>query len=272
MSDEILLLRDLIQERTGLFFPDHRGIESMASRLKPRLEKSGCVSFAEYHGFLVKNENAGEWIDVITDLSKPVSSFYRHRGRVRVLVDTVLPRLVAGRDNNKLKIWSAGCAGGEEPVAIAIALSEAGWFDRIAIEIYASDASQTAIEAARQGFYPEAPLGALSSELRSKYFLPIEGGWQVKPGLRKRITFNLANLVNETEIASLAAADVIFCRNVFIYFSEEAVLRTLDLFAKYMAAGGYLVTDEGDHFTSLVTKTGNFEKQVIDRISVWRKK
>lgn len=272
MPDELLLLRDLIQERTGLFFPDHRGIESMADRLRSRVEKSGCRSFAEYHRFLVKNENAGEWIDIITDLSRPVSSLFRHRFRTQILVNTVLPRLFSGKDINKLKIWSAGCAAGEEPVAIAIALSEAGWFDRVRIEVCASDASHTALGSARRGVYTDGRTGYLSAELKAKYFIPVDHGLQVRPELHKRITFKLANLVNETEIAALAASDVIFCRNVFIYFSEEAVFRTLDLFAKYMPAGGYLFTDEGDYFTSLVTKVGAFEQQMIDNVSIWKKR
>ena len=277
-TDELLLIRDLIRERTGLFFREPEGIECVEARLSDRLEKTGCGSFSQYRQLLSGREDEAdaEWLQVIAALSKPVSGFYRHSRRVRLLTEMVLPRLIAKRlaakgDTQTLKIWSAGCATGEEPLMIAIALSEAGWFDRMEIDIYASDASFTALEQAGRGIYEDSKVRHLSPELREKYFSPFNDEWQIQPELHGRVRWSLANLMNESEIAALASSHVIFCRNVFIYFSDPAISQTLRLFGKHMPAGGFLITDDGDHFVSLISQTGVFERQETARESVWMK-
>ena len=111
------------------------------------------------------------------------------------------------------------------------ALSEAGWFEpgraaRTPIEIYASDASRQAIERAQRGLYRERAFRSLSPALRAKYFVPDRGQWRVSADLQRRIRWTTANLLSEADIRMLAAVPVIFCRNVFIYFSQDAILGT----------------------------------------------
>ena len=273
MIDQLFLLRDLIQERTGLFFRDYQGLELIATRLKPRLEKSGCGSLTEYYRLLSEGgkSTANEWLQVIAELSKPVSSFLRHTKPTQLLVNTIIPQWLSYGDKKRLQIWSAGCATGEEPLMIAMALSEAGWMDRIEVEIFGSDASFVAIEKARRGIYSENKLRGLSPDLRSKYFTPLDEGGQVKPELHKRIRWSVTNLIIESEIAGFATSHIIFCRNVFIYFSESAIYQTLRLFGKQMPRGGYLLTDEGDYFTSLMSHISIFERQQINGLSIWMK-
>jgi chemotaxis protein methyltransferase CheR len=272
MPDEFISLRDLIHERTGLFFANGFGATTLEKLLRPLMEKAGCASATAYYGFLESEPGAGEWLNVIAALSKPVSSFLRAAPQIRTLIDTVIPQLVKTGGNMPLRIWSAGCATGEEPLAIAMALSEAGWFDRAGIEIQASDVNITAIEKARAGFYSEFRLRYLAPELRGKYFVPAGDRWLVCPELHERINWSVANLMDEEEIAELAASPVIFCRNVFIYFSDSTIRQALNLLGKYMPRGGCLFTDGGDHFTSLVDKIGVFEKEKIDGVSIWRRR
>ncbi len=272
--DQLLLLRNLIQERTGLFFRDHQGLEVIANRLTPRLEKSGCRSFSEYYRLLSREgvAAADEWLRVVAELSKSKTSFLRHRKLAQLLVDTVIPQWLSNSGTERLKIWSAGCSTGEEPLTIAMALSEAGWLDRIQIELCASDASFVAIEKAQRGVYSESRVSHLSPELQFKYFVPANEGWQVKPELHKRIRWSVTNLMIESEIAELAASHIIFCRNVFIYFSAPTICQTLRLFGKQMPAGGYLFTDDGDYFISLMSQVDFFERQRIDGASIWMKR
>lgn len=271
-KDDILLLRDLIQQRTGLFFRDYQGLDVLSSRLAPRLEENGCRSFSEYYCLLNHNGAAAadEWLRVVAELTKSKTSFLRHAKQVRSLVDTVIPRLL-NSGTEELKIWSAACSTGEEPLTIAMALSEAGWLDRIRIELYASDANFAVIEEARRGVYSESKVSYLPPELRSKYFVPVNEGWQVKPELHKRIRWSVTNLMVESEIAELAASHIIFCLNVFIYFTAPTIERTLNLFGKRMPAGGYLFTDDGDYFASLMSKVDFFERQNISGTSIWMK-
>jgi chemotaxis protein methyltransferase CheR len=272
--DQLLLLRDLIQERTGLFFRDHQGLEVIADRLAPRLEKSGCRLFSEYYHLLNGwgAAAADEWLCVAAELSKSKTSFLRHTKLAQSLVNTVIPQWLSNSGTERLKIWSAGCSTGEEPLTIAMALSEAGWLDRIQIELYASDASFVVIEKARRGVYSESRTSYLSPELRFKYFVPVNGGWQVKPELHKRIRWSVTNLMMESEIAELAVSHIIFCCNVFIYFSAPTIRQTLCLLGKQMPAGGYLFTDDGDYFTSLMSQVDLFERQNISNASIWMKR
>lgn len=159
-----------------------------------------------------------------------------------------------------MRIWSAGCATGEEPLTVGMALAEAGWFESAPIEIHASDASFVAIEKARRGIYSEDRTRYLPPELRSKYFTLEPAGWQIRAELHKRIQWSVVNLMAEGEVGELAASHIILCHNVFIYFSVKAIRQTLSLFAKRITARGHLISDEGDFFTELVSDTGLFEQ------------
>ena len=272
--DQLPLLRDLIQERTGLFFRDYQGLEVIADRLAPRLEKRGCRSFSEYYRLLNQDEVAAadEWLRVVAELSNSKTFFLRNAKLVQSLVNTVIPQWLSNNGTETLKIWSAGCSTGEEPLTIAMTLSEAGWLDRIQIEFYASDANFVVIEKAQRGVYSESRMRYVSPELRSRYFIPVSEGWQVKPELHKRIQWSVKNLMIESEMAELAASHIIFCLNVFIYFSAPTICQLLRLFGKQMPAGGYLFTDDGDYFTSLMSQVGLFERQELNGASIWMKR
>jgi chemotaxis protein methyltransferase CheR len=155
-------------------------------------------------------------------------------------VDVLAPRHAAEQPGQPLRIWSAACATGEEPLTIAMALQEAGWFERLPISITASDISPLAIERARGGLYPERSMRNLPLALRARYFAQEPGGWRIDPALHRRVAWSRANLMDEQAVAALAGASVIFCRNVFIYFSEEAIRSTVRRFFLRMRAPGYL--------------------------------
>jgi chemotaxis protein methyltransferase CheR len=273
-NPDLVLLRDLIHKRTGLFFQDYRGLEVIASRLSSRLEKTGCRSFSEYYRLLNEGAASGreEWLQVVAQLAKPKSSFARHVKQASLLVDTVIPQWLSNGSRETLKIWSAGCSTGEEPLTIAMALTEHGWFDRIQIELLASDANFVAIEAAQRGVYGDGKIEDLSLDWSSKYFVPINEGWKVKPELHQRVQWSVTNIVSESQTKELATSDIIFCCNVFIYFSAARICQTLRWFGKCMPAGGYLFSDQGDYFESLLSGVGLFERQEFDGHSIWMKR
>jgi chemotaxis protein methyltransferase CheR len=139
-----------------------------------------------------------------------------------------------------LKIWSAACASGEEPLTIAMALDLAGWFDRFPIEIHASDASRQALQAAKTGVYRERSFRAFPLEYRDRFFEPVEGGWKAKPCLHRLVQWHHANLTEDAAVDALARVPVIFCRNVFIYFSDPTILRVVKRLEQNMYRPGYL--------------------------------
>ncbi|MEO7507908.1 MAG: CheR family methyltransferase [Pyrinomonadaceae bacterium] len=157
------------------------------------------------------------------------------------------------------------------PHSIALALSEAGWFDRLPIEIFATDANILALEKARQGVYWGRNVDAFSRDLRDKYFTSVKGGWQAAPEIQNRIRWSLANLVVASEITEFADAHLIFCQQVFIYFLDARIVNTIRSFERQMPFGGYLFSDSGDHYISLIGNSTNLVQQEFEPTSVWRK-
>ena len=262
------LLRALIHERTGVFF-DNGKADLLTDKLSPLVIERGFTSFLDYY-YLLKYDEAAvdEWRNVMNALSVPETYFWREIDQVRALVEAIVPQWLDARGREPLKIWSAACATGEEPLTIAMALEEAGWFDRADVEIHASDASSSAVEKARRGVYRERAFRNLSPELRAKYFAR-EGAsstWRVRADLHERVRWGVANLMDEAEVAPLASAHVIFCRNVFIYFSESAISKTVRSFARHMRPPGYLFVGTSE---SLLRLTTDFTLEEINNAFVY---
>jgi chemotaxis protein methyltransferase CheR len=263
------LIRTLIHERTGMFF-DNGKSDLLLDKLSPLVIERGFSSYLDYY-YLLKYDVAAhaEWLNVMNALSVQETYFWREIDQVRVLVQTLLPQWHAQNPGSTLRIWSAACATGEEPLTIAMALNEAGWFERASIEIVASDASSKAIDRASQGVYKQRAFRNLSAHLRDRYFEPKGADWQVRNDIHRRIKWQLANLMEEKEIAPLAAADFVFCRNVFIYFSESAITRAVRSFAKYVRPPGYLFVGAAE---SLLRITTDFTLAEVDDAFVYVKR
>jgi chemotaxis protein methyltransferase CheR len=254
------LLRDLIHQRTGLFY-DHSKSELLTDKLSPLVIERGFSSFLDYYYLLKYDPTADdEWKKVINALSVQETYFWREMDQVRAMVDLLVPQHFATPRAAPLHIWSAACATGEEPLTLAMALNDKGWFDRAPIEIHGSDASAGAIEKAKRGIYRERSFRNLPPLLRDRYFIESAQGWNVAPDLHKRIRWSVANLAVELELAELATAKIIFCRNVFIYFSVESIRKTVNIFWRLMPPSGYLFVGASE---SLLRVTTNFDFQEI---------
>jgi chemotaxis protein methyltransferase CheR len=269
LSDSaFVLLRDLIHERTGLFYENGKS-ELLIDKLSPLVIERGFSSFLDYY-YLLKYD-AGtdeEWRRVVDALSVQETFFWREVDQVRALVDQIVPAYFSAPRAQPLRIWSAACATGEEPLSIAMALDEQGWFARAPIEIVATDASRSAIAKARRGLYRERSFRNLAPRLRARYFSEVQGGWRVAPELQARITWATANLLSEADMALMGTVPVIFCRNVFIYFSEEAIRKTVRGFATRMPKPGYLFVGASE---SLLRLTTDFQFEEIGNAFVYVK-
>ena len=263
-----LLLRDLIQDRLGIWFEDGKR-DLLALKLADRLPAAGASSFLAYY-YQLKYAAAPnpEWDELTNALSVQETYFWREPQQVRALTDVLVPaHVAAGR--GPVRVWSAACATGEEPLSIAIALREAGWFDRADIQVWASDASPAALEKARRGVYRERAFRALPAELRDRYFTPVPGGWKVDPGLQARVRYHQANLLNPADTALLATARYVFCRNVFIYFSTATITRVVGQFADHMPRPGYLFVGASE---SLLRASTAFELDEVGGAFVYVKR
>ena len=265
------ILQELVHERTGLVFDNGRG-ELFAERMAPLVVERGFRSFLDLY-YLLKYDDTGSkqgWRQVLDALSVPETYFWREIDQVKAIVSRVVPELVRRRPGVPLRIWSAPCASGEEPLTIAMALNEAGWFEKAAIEIHAGDGSPSAIAKAQSARYRQRSLRALPPALAEKYFTADGGTFVAEPALTQRITsWSVVNLMDPEEIAPFARSPIVFCRNAFIYFSPQAIRQVVDRFASLMPTPGYLCVGASE---SLLNITNAFTLEEIDRAFVYVKR
>jgi chemotaxis protein methyltransferase CheR len=264
------VLRDLIHDRTGLIFDADR-MELLAERMAPLVVERSFRSFLDFYYLLKYDEIAAPaaWGQVLDALSVPETYFWREIDQIRAVVCRVVPE-IARRGAGVIRIWSAPCATGEEPLTIAMVLDEAGWFDRVPIEIHGSDGSRAAIAKARAGRYRPRSMRALPAALSEKYFTTADGTFVPTSELTRRVTsWSVVNLMAEHEVAPFARFPIVFCRNAFIYFSPQAVKRVVDQFAASMPAPGYLCVGASE---SLLNITSSFSLEEIERAFVYVKR
>jgi chemotaxis protein methyltransferase CheR len=263
------LLRDLIVQRLGVFYDDSKR-DLLADRVSTLVAAHGLTSFVDYY-YLLKYDGDAErhWAELADTLAVPETYFWRQAEQFEALANIVAPEYAARRSAAPLRIWSAACCTGEEPLSIAIALDKAGWLGRIPVQIVGSDASAAMVARARAGVYSERSLRHLAPELRERYFSRENGRWRVDPALHQRVRWTTANLVDSAEVGPLAEADVVFCRNVLIYFSDDSIRRVVKVLSDRMPAAGYLFLGASE---SLVRFSTEFVLEEIGSALVYVKR
>jgi len=264
------LLRDMVSAHIGIRFDDGR-IDLLFDRLAPLAIERGFDSMLDYY-YLLKYDAAAadEWLRVMDALSVQETYFWREADHFRALTTAILPRLIAAR-HRSIRIWSIPCATGEEPLSMAMALEEAGAFNEAAIEIHASDGSEAALARAQKRRYGKRSFRQLAEPLRDKYFMRVDGKeeWTVNPELFARVTsWSRVNILDERELAARAGCHVIFCRNLFIYFSPATVKEVATQFARHMPSPGYLCVGAAE---SLLRTGAGFDLQELGGAYVYVK-
>lgn len=264
------LLRELIVAHAGIHFDDAR-LDVLRDKLGPLAIERGFDSMLDYYYLLKYDDQAPEeWTRVFDALSVQETYFWREADQFRALTTAIMPQLVERR-RLPIRIWSVPCATGEEPLSIAIALQEAGWFERATIEIHASDASAAALARARTRRYGRRSFRQLPDDLRDRYFTRAgeKEEWTVRADIYERITsWTRVNLMQPAAAASLAGSDVIFCRNVFIYFTPQGVRDVTARFANRMPSPGFLCVGAAE---SLLRTGAGFELQDLGGAYVYVK-
>jgi chemotaxis protein methyltransferase CheR len=246
-----VLLRDLVVERTGVLFDDQKR-ELLADKLSALVADSGLTSFLDYYYLLRYDDPTQSHLAALMNrLAVPETFFWRQSDQLEALAKVIAPAHFAKRHSGPLRVWSAACCSGEEPVSIAMALAEEGILDRYPVEIVATDGSPALVERARRGEYGERAFRQLPADMREKYFVNRGTSWQPADRLTAPIRWGVVNLVHDAQVRLFAAADVIFCRNVFIYFADDAVRRTVQAMSDSMAADGYLFVGAAESLTRL---------------------
>lgn len=247
------LFRKLIYDESGITFSaTNRSI--LDSRIKELLRTKNIATPQEYYSLVTKNtEEMKEMLDSVTT---NLTRFFRNQPHFDAFINYVIPQIIEYKKahgvDRTIRIWSAGCSTGEEPYTIAMIMKEIcppGWD----FKITASDISLKSLMTAQKGFYGDTKVDGVSPEYLQKYFTKMDGGYQIKKELMDKIKFDYHNLKNDSGARNL---DVVFCRNVLIYFDEPAQLAVINRFWNSMAPHSYLFIG---HSESLFGMNTNFE-------------
>ncbi len=219
-----------VKRKTGIDLSLYKEAQ-MKRRMTSLYEKRGFKSFYEfYKGIEKDHELLDEFLDRMTI---NVSEFYRNGKRWEVLQNKIFPRLL--QEKKRLKIWSAACSTGEEPYTLAMVLSN--YVPLSQISILATDLDETAINNAKMGVYHERSLAEVPHAIKTKYFDHKDIYYSVKNEIKRTVTFKKHNLLKDTYDTNF---DLIVCRNVMIYFTEEAKDQIYQNFSNSLHSGGVL--------------------------------
>jgi chemotaxis protein methyltransferase CheR len=243
-EEEFRLLRDFIHEHFGLFFEDSQR-SSLRARLAGRLQGLDLLSFEDYYRYLRFGPQRQEELShMVSHLTNNETYFFRERPQLQVFADHVLRQLKDRKGSSgerSLRVLSAGCSTGEEALTLAMIVYDSGqFFWNWEVRVTGLDVDVAALERARRGVYHSNSFRAMSPALLDRHFVRQGASAQVKDGVRRVVSFRQGNLLDPASFAGLPPLDVVFCRNVLIYFSDSATLRAVRQFHELLAPGGYL--------------------------------
>ncbi len=235
--DQLDPIIDRIREARNFDFRSYKRA-TLRRRIERRMAERRCRSVRQYLALLAR---APDELDaLISSMLIKVTSFFRDPDAWQALAKKALPELLARKpERSEIRMWSVGCASGEEAYSLAILLSEllGPAVSKYQIKIFGTDVDEAAIAQARRGVYSRAQVEALSRERMARFFTPVADGWAVHKDLRRMVVFGVNNVVGDAPISRL---DLIACRNVFIYLESQLQKRILSRFHYGLRPGGLL--------------------------------
>jgi chemotaxis protein methyltransferase CheR len=254
-DEEVRRLCEFVYRKTGMMFAEEKRYY-INRRLAERMEATGSNSFQVYFATL-RADADNEIEHLINSFTVNETYFYREDHQFRCLTSTLLEVIVTKKKAGEpLRIWSVPCSTGEEPYSIAIWLLE-NWdkVDRYEIEIVGSDIDTTALRAAESGIYRERSLMRLSKDLIARYFTQLDDGrYRILPELSSTIQFTKANIVDVVQTGNHGNFDVIFCRNILMYFDDTSRRLAAENLYESLRPGGFIClghTESMSRITSL---------------------
>lgn len=268
MSEELFrLFRDYILSQCGIYFKETNKF-LLERRIMQRIKALQFQSYEQYYYYLTYDPRASQEIDLLYDvITTNETYFFREQKQLKAFIEEIVPEILSSKD--KLRLWSAGCSTGEEPFSIAMLLYEYNYFSKANIDIFASDLSQDAIVKARKGVFRENSFRSCPEYYKKKYFEEVSPGlYKIKDEIRQKVSFGKLNLLDTNRIYLLGYLDIIFCRNVIIYFDDKAKKRVVDMFYDRLYPQGFLLLG---HSESLITITTKFKLRHFKNDMVYQK-
>ncbi len=260
-------LRDYIYEKSGIYISDTKKylIENRLSRI---IDENKLKSFEDYLKLIKYGSNGNELARLFDAVTTNETYFFREPQQLNVFVENIFPKVhEQKKGSKKVKIWSAACSSGEEPYTISMMLTE----KRLSpeqFEIYASDISEGVLNSAKRAVYNSYSVRNLPEPYLKKYFSNSGQSYALNSTVKNTVKFTKVNLIDNKGIKSLQGTDVIFCRNVLIYFDARAKQRVVSNLYDTLNPGGYLFIGSSE---SLHNVTRAFRPNVINKVIMYQK-
>lgn len=257
LSDrEFQAFADLVYEKAGINL--HAGKKELVrARLAKRIKEKRFASFGDYYRFVVHDDNGDELVHLLDSISTNLTSFFREPKHFGFMAEKFLPELVEAKTKKgarRLRIWSAGCSSGEEPYSIAMTvlghLPRAGDWD---IKILATDISTQVLDTARRGLYTATRVNEIPEAALKRYFQKgrdtAEGWYKIKDEVKSLVVFRWLNLMNPFPFSK--PLDLIFCRNVMIYFDKKTQADLITRYRQVLNSGGYIFIGHSESLSGI---------------------
>jgi chemotaxis protein methyltransferase CheR len=253
-TEEFRLLRDFVYQHCGLHFTEESKY-LLEKRLGKRVQHHRLKNFKEYYYLLrYGQQKEQELTEVVDALTTNETYFFREEFQLRTFTQEILPEIRARKEkegDRRLRIWSAGCSTGEEPYTIAMLLLDQPAFHDWQIDIIGTDISQKVLQTARKGVYGSASFRTTAPEQLQRYFTEADGKHRVVDRVRNLVSISYLNLFDTQRVALLGKMDLIFCRNVIIYFDLPAKKRVIDSFYQRLRPEGFLLLGHSESLMNI---------------------
>lgn len=254
-NQEFVLLKDFIYDKTGIYFAENKAY-LLESRLANRVSDLGLSTFENYYYYLkyggVKAEQ--ETICLFDMVTTNETSFFRNPPQLDAFRIIVQKNFLNGkRVEGPVKIWSAACSTGEEPYTLAILMLETmALLNRtIPFVVYGTDISAKALDSARKAVFNTYSVRNTDKTILNKYFLEDKSMHVLKDSVKKHVTLDFMNLMDSVSYRKYKQMDMIFCRNVLIYFDEKGKKKVIDMLHESLKQGGYLAIGHAESLHNL---------------------
>ncbi len=257
MSDEEFhQLRDCVYSHCGIYFDDNSKY-LLEKRLARRVADLKLGSFREYYQYLKYDRKKDqELMDIMDILTTNETYFFRESFQLKAFTDEIIPELIKKKTaagKKTLRIWSAGCSSGEEPYTIAMLLHDIpalyGW----KIEIFGTDISQRVVTQARRAVYGKSSFRVTDGDYIKRFFVEQDDGFKVCDSIKELVSISHLNLLDTARVNMMGSMDLIFCRNVIIYFDVPVKKQVVESFHKNLLPGGFLLLGHSESLMNVTT-------------------
>lgn len=256
-DDEFRQLRDFVYDFCGLYF-DVESKYMLEKRLNKRLSHHHLASFKDYYYHLRYSRDRDEELSTVIDLlTTNETYFFREDFQLKTFTEEILPELIQKKrvtGDRSMRIWSAGCSTGEEPYTIAMLMLQKPELRLWDVEIIGTDISRQVLAVAREGVYGKSSFRSTDDYFIGRYFNEHDGKLKISDEVKRLVTISHLNLLDSSRVSLLGRMDVIFCRNVIIYFDLEAKRRVISALHSQLQKGGFLLLGHSESLMNISTE------------------